>query len=139
VSGSGSITDEFQGLEEWRTFSFTAIRRADGTVDGQWERVNRFEGNASETKAHGVITCFTIVGNEAWLGGYATSGRWSAPPNNAVIWRVKDDGQGERDPPDQISGQSTGRSSAVGFCANASSTSLDLFDLEAGNIKIKEK
>ncbi len=141
VSGSGSITADLRGDVHWRTFSFTAIRRADGTVDGQWERVNRFGGTAAETKSHGVITCFTIVGDEAWIGGYATSGSSSDGPNNAVGWHVKDNGQGQQDPPDQISWQGTWGTAewAADYRAIASSNLLDAFDLEAGNIQIMKK
>jgi hypothetical protein len=49
------------------------------------------------------VTCFTIVANQAWLGGYATSGLFTEPPNNGAIWRVVDNGQGATALADQIS------------------------------------
>ncbi len=91
VTGSGSFI--FQGNN--RTFSFTARLHADGSVSGEWERVNHI-GNASQTKSHGKVTCLNIIGNNrARLGGFATSGAFSASPNNEVAWRVIDRGQGE--------------------------------------------
>ncbi len=136
VSGSGSFR-VFTQTDDWRTFSFTASRHAEGTVGGQWERIRRQEGTASESKSHGVVTCMVIVGNEAWLGGYATSGLWSEPPNNHVRWHVRDNGEGPGSTPDQISLQNVGVSSAgtANYCANAP-TNPDLFELEAGNIQI---
>jgi hypothetical protein len=138
VTGSGSrVVTEQQG--DWRTFSFTARRYADGTVKGQWERIRRPDGNAADSKSRGVVTCFTIVGNEAWLGGYATRGLWSDFPYKEVRWRVKDIGQGRGNPPDQISLQGIGRDlgTAAGFCANRP-TGLELHDIEAGNIDIRQ-
>ncbi len=81
-----------------------------------------------------------IVGNETWLGGYATSGLWSEPPNNHVAWHVRDSGEGPGSTPDQISLQNVGVSSAytANYCANAP-TNLDLFDLEAGDIQIMRR
>jgi hypothetical protein len=139
VSGSGSLPAvEQEG--DWRTFSFTARRHADGTVDGQWERIRRQDGNAADTKSHGVVTCFNIVGDEVWLGGYATSGVRSEPPNNGVAWRVKDNSQGKRANPDQISLQwfGIGPEDPFWHCANKYE-SLELYDIEAGDIKIHRK
>jgi hypothetical protein len=93
VTGSGSRTvTEQEG--DWRTFSFTARRHADGTVEGQWERIRRRSGSAADEKSRGVVTCFTIVDDQVWLGGYATKGLYSEPPRSGVAWRVKDNGQG---------------------------------------------
>jgi hypothetical protein len=138
VSGSGSrAATEQEG--DWRTFSFTALRYADGTVEGQWQRIRRADGNAADSRSHGIVTCFTIVGDEAWLGGYATSGIWSDFPNNEVRWQVKDNGQGEASLPDQISLQGIGRDlgTAAGYCANRP-TGLELRDIVAGNIQIRQ-
>ena len=134
VSGSGNFTD---GNGDFRTFSFNAKLHADGTVKGQWERVNHKE-NASESKSHGVVTCFTIDGNQAWLGGYATSGLYSETPNNEVGWRVVDNGQGNNANPDQISLQYVGAvpGSAANYCADKNEDPT-LNDVAAGNIQIK--
>ena len=45
----------------------------------------------------------TVIGNTAYLGGYATSGILSEPPNNEVGWYVVDKGEGANDPPDIMS------------------------------------
>lgn len=135
VSGSGSFRVYTQE-NDWRTFSFTARRHANGVVDGQWQRVRRRDGNASGLTSHGVITCFVIEGDEAWLGGYATHGAYSEPPYNYVAWRVRDAGRGARAPADQVSLQSVGRSGSAGYCANTPEN-VELFDIEAGNVRIE--
>lgn len=136
VTGSGSrLAVEQEG--DWRTFSFTALRHADGTVDGQWERIRRGDGNAADSKSHGVVTCFTIVGDEAWLGGYATSGLYGG---RGVAWRVKDNGQGQSTDPDQISLQWTNMEpgNPAWYCARTpDDDGLELNDIKAGDIRIK--
>jgi hypothetical protein len=136
VTGSGSFT-VVQQTGDWRTFAFTARRHADGTVAGQWERIRRGDGNAADSKSHGVVTCFTIVANQAWLGGYATSGLFTEPPNNGAIWRVVDNGQGATALADQISLQFVAPPPAdvANYCATTP-TSPALNDIEAGNIQV---
>ncbi len=135
VTGSGSFV--VPGPDDWRTFAFTARRHADGTVSGQWERIRRQPGNASGTKSHGVVTCFTVIGNQVWLGGTTTSGLFSEPPNNENAWRVVDNGQGAAAPADQMSLEFVG--GAPGFAANycaLTPATPPLLDLTAGNITI---
>lgn len=129
VTGSGHFTD-VRGDAQLRTFSFNAVKRADGTVTGEWQRLNR----SLDAKAHGDVTCFTIAGNQAWLGGVVE--RTTTVPGG-VFWTVVDNGEGANSPPDQISLQLVGRSQE----------DVDLFcdiqlprpvvDIEAGNIKVR--
>ncbi len=134
VSGQGSFI--FAGNN--RTFSFTARRHADGSVSGEWERVNHL-GNASQAKSHGLVTCFTIFGgNQAVLGGFATSGAFSASPNNEVAWRVADNSEGAGSPPDQISLQfvTAGPGFAANFCVTGSPF-IGLNNVVNGNIQVR--
>jgi hypothetical protein len=64
---------------------FDAKRYDDGTVVGEWkvERYNITNGRRV-SKASGTITCFSIVGNEAWFGGTQ-----KGVPGD-VLWRVVD-------------------------------------------------
>lgn len=119
-----------------RTFAFSAVRYADGSVTGQWERIRRFGGNAASNKSHGVVTCFTVIGNNVWLGGYATSGNFTEPGFNEVGWSVVDNGNGRNAPPDQMSLQRVAR--IPGFADRVCDQTPDffLFDIAAGNIII---
>jgi len=131
VTGSGHFTTADGDL---RTFSFTARKNEVG-VDGRWVRVRRVDG--VNVHSQGVVTCFTIIGDQAWLGGYATQGLLSEPPNNEVAWRVVDNGQGNNSPPDRISMQFVG--AGPGFAESYCSATPDappLNDIEEGNIKI---
>ena len=133
VSGSGSFVDT-QG--DWRTFSFNAKLYADGTVKGQWQRVNHRE-NASESKSHGAVTCLTVDGNQAWLSGIATSGLFSEEPNNGVFWTVIDNGQGNSSAVDQMSLQFVGMDPANADANCAAQTQVTMYDVDAGNIQVK--
>jgi hypothetical protein len=132
VTGTGNFTTA-QG--DWRTFNFTARRYEDGSVDGQWERIRREDGNAADSKSHGIVTCLTIVGDEAWIGGFTTSGLYSEPPTG-VAWRVLDTGLGNRAGPDRISVQYTaGLGYPAWYCARTPADPA-LNDVEAGSIRI---
>jgi hypothetical protein len=134
VMGSGSFTTA-EGA--WRSFTFSARRYSDGTVDGQWERITRPNGNASDSKSHGVVTCFAMEGNQAWLGGFATSGSYD-DFNDGVAWRVVDNGDKTLGVPDQISLQyvALGKGSPAAYCAAMQEDPTPLYDIEAGNIRI---
>lgn len=136
IMGSGHFT---MPEGDWRTFNFTARRHADGTVDGQWERVRRAAGNAAGASSHGVITCFTVEGNQAWIAGYATGGLYTTPPDNRVYWRVVDNSQATVPAPDRISTQVTqgGPEYPGWYCANKPLGYVTLYDVEAGNIRIQ--
>jgi hypothetical protein len=94
ATGSGHATF----VQEKRTFTFAAHNRADGTVSGQFQIINRDLG----IRSHGSIVCLTVKGNAAWVAGLVEI---SDPeqPSPAVTWRVVDNGQGAAAPPDQIS------------------------------------
>ena len=63
VTGSGQFQ---RTLQTFRTFSFQARKYADGTVSGSWQ----FNNHGDQfSDARGDITCFTIVGNVAQIGG----------------------------------------------------------------------
>jgi len=65
---------------------FDAKKYEDGTVVGEW-RVERYSISTGRrvSKAHGQISCFTIKGNNAWLGG---TQKTVPGPSNHVLWRV---------------------------------------------------
>ena len=136
VTGSGSFL--LNGNN--RTFSFTARILADGSVDGQWVRVNHTE--ESRFTSHGVVTCLNIIENEAWIGGLATGGFVSDPPNNEVSWRVVDNGQGRNAPPDQISLQllwfNTQPPGIAAWYCGATPSFPTYNDVVNGNIQVRD-
>ncbi len=125
VTGSGHFTRGGQ----LRTFSFSAVKRADGTVTGEWQRFARAIG----AKAHGDVTCFTINGNQVWLGGVVE--RTTTIPGE-VAWTVIDNGEGANSAADQISLQSVGGGPGFADAFCGAQPPRTMFDIEKGNIQI---
>jgi hypothetical protein len=91
-----------------RTFSFSAIRHKDGTVTGQFQLINRFDGTAV---IHGEVTCLLAIARPhqgaAFMGGVVTRVDGDAPgffPGRPVVFSAFDNGEGANEPPDQITG-----------------------------------
>lgn len=113
IGGSGQL--ELDG--QLRTFAFTAERYADGSARGSFE----LHARQSDVRVHGTITCATVFGSTAWLGGTITT----AGPfeGQDAIFRAADLGEGTRGFPDLISllgPRNPGAAQA--FCDNAPPT-----------------
>jgi hypothetical protein len=135
VVQSATGAGHFTVSGELRTFSFTALQHADGTVDGQYELFSRVSG----TRLHGNVTCLVIVGNHAWVGGIQDHGSddTANPPGGENGFQTVDNGEGANDPPDQLSlmfiDGPTGFAQA--YC-DAQADAPPLNDIEGGNIQI---
>ncbi len=133
VTGSGHLT-----LGEFRTFTFSARKYADGSVDGEWQLISR-TGNGA--KLHGNVLCLTIVGNKAWIGGEIERGpaAFSTPPNNHNLFQVIDNGEGANAPPDQISLMSVGQpiAAVTWWCTAPDPHLIPILNIEQGNVQIR--
>lgn len=86
---------------ELRTFSFAALRHADGTVSGNVQVKNR----ALDVVAHVDVDCLKFEGgNRAIVGGTIThsSNPQLIVPGRISVFGVEDNGEGEGAPPDRI-------------------------------------
>jgi hypothetical protein len=133
ASGSGHFTSG----GELRTFTFNAIRRADGTVSGEWEVISRAGAGA---RLHGDVLCLAINGNQAWIGT-----RIESATNPVVIigseggFRVVDNGEGANEPPDAAS--LAFFNGAAGFAQNycdAMAANPPLNPVEHGNLQVED-
>jgi len=80
------------------------------------------------------ITCLSVVGNEAWLGGVTTrSNNEFLPVGTEWVWHVVDNGQGKNAAPDQLSFFS--RFAGAENCG--AHLDLGLFDWTEGNVQVK--
>jgi hypothetical protein len=140
--GSGPVVQSATGAGhftvggELRTFSFTALKYADGTVQGEYELLSRLTG----TRIHGDVTCLSVVGNQAWIGGVQEhSNNPAILPGGENGFRVADNGEGANDPPDQMSLMFV--NGAPGFAqayCNARPPAPPLNPIEAGNIQVRD-
>ena len=81
-------------------FSLVANQYADGSVSGQY--TDRF---ANGDGFHGEVDCLVVSGNDAWISGVITQGRFGDIDLAGLefLTRVRDNGTSANDPPDQIS------------------------------------
>jgi hypothetical protein len=110
-------------------YSLEASLFADGSASGQY--TDRF---ARRSGIHGVVDCLVVVGNEAWLSGWITSGR-SGDFDLAGLpftTRLRDNGKSARDPADQISTSNVGDPTPCSDMAP-----FDLLDTPQGQVTVK--
>lgn len=141
--GSGPVVQSATGAGhftvggELRTFSFTALKHADGTVQGEYELFSRLTG----ARIHGDVTCLSVVGNRAWIGGRQEHSQDDAlfPPGLENGFRVADNGEGANDPPDEMSLMFVNATPgfAQNYC-NARFLAPPLNPIEAGNIQVRD-
>ena len=119
---------------ELRTFAFSAGRQRDGSADGQFQINNR----AFPAHAHGYITCFTVMGNDAWIGGIITSSNDPELVGLVSRWQVEDNGQGRNASPDRINQipLGTGPGADLVYCEETPDEFTELHEVDSGNIEI---
>jgi hypothetical protein len=119
---------------EWRTFSFTALKYADGTVDGEYQLFSRNTG----ARIHGDVVCLSVDGNLAWVGGVQEHGSEGFPPGVENGFRVADNGEGASGPRDEMSTMSMNEQPgfAQAYC-NAKPSAPPILPIEAGNIQVQ--
>jgi hypothetical protein len=122
AQGNASFTlhDVF-GLQtlELRKFSFNARRKADGRVTGRFDYHDVEDGAPFD--AAGPLTCLTVQGNHAWLGGRVDTTNDPTVAGNEMWFQVIDNG-GPRNPPLDITtliGVSPVAGSAQAYCDTA--------------------
>jgi hypothetical protein len=115
-----------------RTFAVTARRYADGTVAGQWERVQQ-----GIRRIHGEVLCMTIIGNEAWIGTRTTVASDPARVGTEGGFRMVDNGEGANAAPDQMTLQAVNRGPGFAdfYCAATPPNQL-LRTVGAGQVQI---
>ncbi len=106
-------------------FSLVAIEHSNGRISGQY--TDRF---AQGGGFHAQVTCLSVDGNTAWIGGIIRGGDFDG---QEVITQVQDNGTSSNDPPDLIS------FSFVGVPAQTCLTQppLPLFPLQGGEVKVE--
>ena len=94
LTGSGHLVDtRSENPEGFRNFSFTAFSNS-----GQFQIVNR----TFDARLHGSVECLTVLGKEAWFAGTVTQSNIPDAVGTVRGFRVVDNGEGKKDPPDQI-------------------------------------
>jgi hypothetical protein len=141
LSGSGHHTRVVGTEEDLTTFSFTAVRHADGSVLGHYQYDFRARGFA----VHGKVTCVSTNGTQAWVGGTVDQVVTKDPAFESLLglemwWRSIDNGEGGSASPDlttgvgfEIEGNPT---TAESWCRDQPAV-LPLRVVEDGNIRLR--
>jgi hypothetical protein len=128
ATGQGSLIQ----ADERRTFAFSAVKHADGSVRGEFQLINRLSG----VIIHGTVLCLTVVGTDAWLGGVIDHSNLDL--SDETSFRVRDNGEGRQTEPDGISLMNVNQPSgfAAEYCASTPQYP-PLNAIVAGNIQVR--
>ena len=112
-------------------FSLTAVERANGSVQGQWQ--DTFAGGLEGI--HVAVDCVNVVENGAVIGGVITHGFIGGVDVSGLraVTAVVDNGTSANDPPDQLSFSSI---DIRATCDQLAPADLPLFNLTHGQVKV---
>jgi hypothetical protein len=140
ATGSGTHLRAGTEGEELTTFTFAAVRGADGQATGRWEYHFRVAG----FRVHGRVTCLSVAGNEAWIGGVVERVVTDIPDFESLAglemwWRSTDNGEGAGAPADVTTGLGFGfpgsAITAESWCRDQPAV-LTAREIATGNIQI---
>jgi hypothetical protein len=137
---------EFVGVNTLNDFKYSvsAHRHMDGSVSGEVEERTTFSLTGDLVRdMHGTVTCFTIVGNTAFIAGIVdrvvsyAPGQENLVPGAGFRLVVVDNGNGANDPPDQGSNARFGLpATSQAFCDHPSAFNLE--DIQHGNVVVRQ-
>ena len=130
VTGSGHYFNS-SGIR--RTFSFHVRQDSDGNVHGNFQLVGH---DQPPKRWHGPLTCFSVVGNEAWIGGIYEKSTNIDLIDTGFGFYVKDNGQGKGSDPDLLRRHIRGQVPEAYCSVMPDPGSEFLFPIESGNAKI---
>jgi hypothetical protein len=117
--------------------AYHATRFADGTVRGGWH-YDYWEAGQQMTFS-GDVTCMTVSGNRAWIGGPITQSSDPAQIGMGAWWQVADNGTG-RHPviPDRTTFVGIGTmAQTLAYCSDAPAPHF-IFDVQLGGVQVHD-
>ena len=117
--------------------AYEATRSAGGAVRGQWE-YDYWQAGV-ETTFSGPVTCMSVSGNRAWLGGPITRSSDPTQVGMGAWWQVADNGAG-RHPvvPDQTTFVGIGTmAQTLAYCAGEPAP-MHIFDVQLGGLDVDD-
>lgn len=130
VTGSGHYTTSAGAL---RIFTFEVREESDGAVHGTFQLTGR--SSQPPARLHGTLTCLSVVGQEAWIGGVYEHTSNPALVGTGFWFYVRDNGEGQAAAPDLV--RRHVRSGNADDCALRMDPGTEfLFPVEAGNVQV---
>jgi hypothetical protein len=117
--------------------AYHATRLADGTVRGHW-RYDLWQAG-QETTYSGPVTCLSVSGNRAWIGGPVTESSDPAQVGLGAWWQVADNGTG-RHPviPDMTTFAGTGTLAQTQAYCDGMPAPHHIFDVQLGHVSVRD-
>lgn len=124
-------------------FRFHMEKKANGETRGRYY----YNFQAAGFAVRGPVTCVTVNGNQAWVGGTVESVESADPDRQSLVglemwWRSVDNGHGRHAAPDSTTGLGFGFAggtiTAESWC-NDQAALLVIREVERGDVKIKSK
>jgi len=134
ASGSAHRIRPLPDGELW-VLSFNAQKSADGTVTGYAHIDRKDLGIAWDVE----VTCLSVVGNTAWIGGIIRNARGGVARDGTVSYfYVIDQGEGESDPVDRASAVRLNDLAGedITFCTTRP-LALPASDIAHGNVQVR--
>jgi hypothetical protein len=117
--------------------AYEAVKLADGTVRGRWSY--DYWQSGQETTFSGPVTCMSVSGNRAWVGGPVTASSDPTQVGMGAWWQVADNGTG-RHPviPDQTTFVGFGTmAQTIAYC-NGEPAPHFIFDVQLGGLRVED-
>jgi hypothetical protein len=115
--------------------AYTAVQSSDGTVRGDW--IYRYFEAGVETTFAGPVTCLSVHGNRAWIGGPITHSSDPTQVGSGAWWQTADNGTG-RHPviPDRTTFVGIGTlAQTQAYCDTAPDPHF-IFDVQRGGLTV---
>ena len=135
--GSHLTVHDVFGLQtlELQNFGFNAKLRPDGSADG-WYTYREVD-DGSPIDAHGPVTCLTVIGNQAWVGGIVDASNDSSIVGLGAWWHVTDNGEGANAPPDITTFLGVGTLEQTQAFCDTHPPYRHPFAIDGGNIQVR--
>jgi len=143
--GSGSATGGSHltvhnvfGLQtlELQSFGFNARIKPDGSADG-WYTYHEVDDGVP-FDARGPVTCLTVIGGDAWIGGTITGSSDPTVVGSGSWWHVTDNGEGANAPADITTFLGIGTTAQTQAFCDQHPAYRHPFPIDGGDIQVSD-
>jgi hypothetical protein len=137
TGGSQLTVHDVFGLQmlELQSFGFNARLRGDGSADG-WFTYRELDDGSPYT-ADGPVTCLTVIGSDAWIGGTIEHSNDPGSVGMGAWWHVTDDGEGASGAPDITTFLGVGTQERTQLFCSSHPPYLHPFPIDHGDIQVR--
>jgi hypothetical protein len=139
ANGGGHLTvHNVFGLQtlELQAFGFNANIKSDGSADG-WYTYREVDDGVPFV-ASGPVTCLTVIGNDAWIGGTITDSSDPTVVGSGSWWHVTDNGEGSSAPADITTFLGIGTAAQTQDFCSQHPPYKHPFPIDGGNIQVRD-